>query len=85
LGEVIEQEPAALGYGFMVWTVARLGDHLAQETGIELSESHLRALLKWEGYRYRHPKHDLSHLQDPEAKEQAAELLEALNKRSLLY
>ena len=64
------------------WTIDRLRAHLAKETGIELSESRFRALLKREGFRYRRPKYDLSHLQDPEAKAQADELLEGLKKRS---
>ena len=82
LAEVIEKEPEELGYGFTVWTIDRLRAHLAKETGIELSESRFRALLKRKGYRYRRPKHDLSHLQDKEAKAKADELLEGLKKRS---
>lgn len=80
--EVVEQEPAALGYHFAVWTTDRLRTHLAQETGIELSEAAFRALLKKQGYRYRRPKHDLGHLQDPQAKAAADELLDRLKKRS---
>ena len=80
--EVVEQEPADLGYGFTVWTVDRLRAHLAQETGLELSEPAFRALLKRQGYRYRRPKHDLGHLQDPAAKADADELLDQLKKRS---
>ncbi len=64
------------------WTIDRLRAHLAKGTGIELSESWFRALLKREGFRYRRPKYDLSHLQGPEAKAQADELLEGLKKRS---
>jgi len=82
LGEVLEKEPAELGYGFTMWTIDRLRAHLAKETGIELSESRFRALLKREGFRYRRPKYDLSHLQDPEAKAQTDKLLEGLKKRS---
>ena len=82
LGEVMEKEPAELGYGFTMWTVDRLRAHLAKETGIELSESRFRALLKREGFRYRRPKYDLGHLQDPDAKAQADQLLEGLKKRS---
>lgn len=81
--EVIEQAPSDLGYRFTVWTVDRLRAHLAQETGIELSEAAFRALLKKRGYRYRRPKHDLGHLQDPAAKADADELLNKLKKRSL--
>jgi transposase len=80
--EVVEQEPADLGYGFTVWTVDRLRAHLVQETGLELSEPAFRALLKRQGYRYRRPKHDLGHLQDPAAKADADELLNQLKKRS---
>ena len=82
LAEVIEKEPKELGYDFMLWTVERLSAHLEKETGIRLSESRLRALIKRKGYRYRRPKRDLGHLQDKDAKEQASELLEDLKKRS---
>lgn len=83
LERLLEQEPKELGYNFTIWTVDRLGQHLEQETGIILSEARLRALMKRKGYRYRRPKHDLGHLQDKEAKVQAAELLKELKKRPL--
>jgi transposase len=82
LVEAIEKEPLAFGYNFMLWTVERLSAHLEKQTGIRLSESRLRALIKRKGYRYRRPKKDLGHLQDKDAKDQAAELLEELKKRS---
>jgi transposase len=82
VAELVEKEPAELGYAFTVWTIGRLRSHLAKETGIELSETRFRALLKAKGYRYRRPKHDLGHLQDSKAKAKAAELLEELKKRS---
>lgn len=82
LAEVIEKDPDAFGYDFTVWTVDRLRLHLEKETGIALSEPRLRALLKRKGYRYRRPKHDLSHLQDKEAKANAEEVLEELKKRA---
>jgi transposase len=80
--EVIDKDPSEVGYDFTIWTAARLRSHLAKKTGIDLSESRFRALLKRKGYRYRRPKYDLSHLQDKEAKAKAAELLEELKKRS---
>jgi len=82
LKEVIEKEPSELGYDFTIWTIDRLRAHLEKETGISLSESRFRALLKRKGYRYRRPKYDLGHLQDKEAKAEAAEMLEGLKKRS---
>jgi transposase len=82
LMEVIEKEPSAVGYDFTIWTVERLSAHLEKVTGIALSESRLRALIKRKGYRYRRPKYDLGHLQDEQAKSKAADVLEELKKRS---
>jgi transposase len=82
LVEALEKEPSEVGYDFTIWTVGRLSAHLEKVTGIVLSESRLRALMKRKGYRYRRPKHDLGHLQDKQAKAKAAEVLEELKKRS---
>ena len=82
LEEVIEKEPKELGYDFAVWTIDRLRFHMEKETGVLLSESRMRALIKRQGYRYRRPKYDLGHLQDKDAKARAAEVLEGLKKRS---
>jgi transposase len=82
LQEVIEKEPSELGYNFAIWTIDRLRAHLEKKTGISLSESRFRALLKRKGYRYRRPKYDLSHLQDKDAKAKTSDLLEELKKRS---
>jgi hypothetical protein len=38
--------------------------------------------MKKQGYRYRRPKHDFSHLQDQVAKQQTKEVLEELKKRA---
>jgi transposase len=82
LEEILEKEPSEFGYRFAIWTSDRLRAHLEKETGILLSESRFRALLKKKGYRYRRPKHDLSHLQDEKAKKKAEKLLEAMKKRA---
>jgi transposase len=81
LEAVMSQEPSELGYSFTVWTVARLIAHLAQETGLTLSEDTFRALLKEHGYVYRRPKHDLKPLQDQAAKQRSVETLEMLKKK----
>jgi transposase len=82
LEEVLSKEPSDYGYHFAIWTSDRLRAHLEKETGIQLSEGRFRALLKKKGYRYRRPKHDLSHLQDKAAKKQAERLLEEMKKRA---
>ena len=80
LEEVLEKEPSEFGYRFAIWTIDRLRAHLEKKTGILLSESRFRALLKKKGYRYRRPKHDLSHLQDKKAKKKAEKLLDEMKK-----
>ncbi len=82
LEEVLSKEPSEYGYRFAIWTSDRLRTHLEKETGIDLSEGRFRALLKKRGYRYRRPKHDLSHLQDKAAKKKAEKLLEEMKKRA---
>jgi transposase len=81
LRETLEKEPQEWGYDFSIWTIERLRLHLEKETGTSLSGCRLRILLKRQGYRYRRPKYDLGHLQDKDAKAQAAELLDELKKR----
>jgi transposase len=82
LEEMIDKEPSEYGYKFAIWTSDRLRQHLEKETGILLSESRFRALLKKKGYRYRRPKYDLGHLQDAKAKKAAEKLLEEMKKRA---
>jgi transposase len=76
----IDVDPRDLGYAFSVWTINKLRKHLAKQTGILLSYTRFRALLSKHDYVYRQPKHDLSDLQDDEAKAAAEELLDWLKK-----
>lgn len=80
LEQVLDHEPDDYGYGFGIWTVDRLREHLRRETGILLSNRRFRALLKDLGYVYRRPKHDLTSLQDAEEKERSKALLDWLKK-----
>ena len=80
LEETIEEDPQKLGYAFTIWTAARLEKHMAEQTGISLGPTQFRALLKANGFVYRRPKHDLTNLQDAEARKAAEEWLEELKK-----
>lgn len=80
LEDVMERLPSDYGYGFGIWTVDRLREHLRQETGISVSNRRFRALLKDLDYVYRRPKHDLTSLQDAEEKERGKALLDWLKK-----
>jgi transposase len=80
LEKTLDQSPSEFGYGFGIWTVDRLREHLRQETGITLSNRRFRVLLKELGFVYRRPKHDLTSLQDAEDKQRAKDLLDWLKK-----
>lgn len=80
LEATLEHEPSALGYTFAIWTTERLRDHLAQVTGVHLSVGYLRTLMRQRNYVYRRPKHDLTNLQDPDAKAAAQAHLEQLKR-----
>ena len=81
LETLVQQDPQALGYGFTVWTIDRLRAHLAQETGIEMSDETFRQVLQENDFVYRRPKHDLKPLQDEEARTRTGELLDDLKKK----
>jgi transposase len=80
LEQTLASEPSEFGYDFAIWTVARLRDHLACTTGKSLSISRLREILREQKYVYRRPKHDLTSLQDADAKAAAQAHLEELKK-----
>jgi transposase len=80
LEETIEQDPQEWGYTFTIWTADRLRLHLEVVTGKLLGPTQFRALLKENKFVYRRPKHDLTDLQDPQARKAAEEWLEELKK-----
>ena len=80
LEAVIEQDPQELGYDFTIWTADRLRYHLEKETGKLIGSTQFHGLLKENGFVYRRPKHDLTDLQDPQARQTAEVWLEALKK-----
>ena len=81
LEQTLDSDPKEKGYAFTVWTQPRLRSYLAQETGIHLSRSRFQVLLQQLGYRYRRPKRDLGHKQDPELREQVKAALAEVKKR----
>lgn len=82
LERVLELDPRSLGLPFTIWTLNRLRLYLAEKTSILLSYTRFRALMSREGYRWKAPKHDLSHLQDRPAQETIAQITEWLKKTS---
>jgi transposase len=87
--ETIEKEPSELGYEFGRWTGERLSTYLAQGTGIELTGSQVRKILKQKKYVYLWAKYSLEDKQNPlkrsEFKQKLAQYLElAKIKQELL-
>jgi len=84
LARLLDSDPRTLELPFTIWTINRLRLYLAEQSGILLSYTRFRALLSREGYRWKEPKHDLSHVQDRPAQETAAQVMEWLKKTSRL-
>lgn len=78
---LLETEPKSLGYAFTVWTVGRLLRHLREQLGVTMHKNTLRKLLAELGFVYRRPKHDLTTLQNAEAKATAQTTLDDWKKK----
>jgi transposase len=81
LKAAVKTPPQTLGYGFSVWSLARLGQHLQRKTGILLSEDQLGRVLCAEGYSYQRPKHTMKGKRDESAYRRARRQLKALKKK----
>lgn len=79
----LEDGPRAYGRPCDVWGLADLAALLAERRGVEVSIATVRRALLEEGYRYRRPRHDLTHRQDAEAVAQTAAVLEWLQGKRL--
>jgi transposase len=80
---VVTQSPLDHGYPVTTWTVADLTDLLGRR-GWVVSPATVNRTLHAMGYRYRRPRHDLTHRQDADAVRSAKHALAVLQKRGLL-
>ena len=62
---VVRRRPRTLGRPYSLWTLQRLADFLAEETGIRLSHEGVRLVLKKEGIKMSRPQHKITS-PDPE-------------------
>jgi putative transposase len=81
LREVVQTPPQTFGYGFSVWSVARLAGHLKKQTGIRFSDDQLRRILHQEGFSFQRPKHTMKGKRDEVAYRQAQGQLKTLKKK----
>ena len=73
--------PQDLGYGFSVWSVNRLRQHLKQQTGVELSEDQFRRVLHQEKFSFQRPKHTMEGKRDEAEHDRAKAELRDLKKK----
>ena len=67
LQNIVRQRPRALEQPYSLWTLARLADFMAEETGIRVSAVTVRRVLKAGGIVLSRPQHTISS-PDPEYK-----------------
>lgn len=65
LTEAVRRRPRSLGLEYSMWTLRRLADYLAEETGIRVSHETVRRELAKEGIVFSQPQHTISS-PDPE-------------------
>lgn len=65
LKEAVRRRPRSLGLEYSMWTLRRLADYLAEETGIRVSYETVRRELAKEGIVFSRPQHTISS-PDPE-------------------
>lgn len=83
LRQAVQTPPQSLGYGFSVWSAARLNEHLKRLTKISFSEDRLRDILHEEGFSFQRPKHTMKGKRDEAAYEKAQRDLKRLKKGRL--
>lgn len=81
LQKAVETPPQSLGYGFSVWSLARLAQHLKRTIGVMLSDDQLGRVLRDEGFSYQRPKHTMKGKRDEAAYERARGQLKRLKKK----
>lgn len=65
--QIVRQRPRALEQPYSLWTLARLADFMAEETGLRVSTETVRRVLKAGGIVLSRPQHTISS-PDPEYK-----------------
>lgn len=62
---VVRQRPRSLNQPYSLWTLDRLADYMAEETGVRVTYETVRRILKKHGIVFRRPQHTISS-PDPE-------------------
>lgn len=84
LAEALDRGPQAYGVPVTIWSIRDLQALLQREHGVRVSVYTVHRAVQALGYRYRRPRHDLTHRQDRAAVAAARHVLDWLQKKQLL-
>lgn len=84
LEAALDQGPQAYGVPVTIWSIRDLQALLQRERGVEVSVYTVHRAVHDLGFRYRRPRHDLTHRQDAQAVAAAQRVLDWLQKKRLL-
>ena len=84
LEAALEQGPQAYGVPVTIWSIRELQALLQRERGVAASVYTVHRAVQALGFRYRRPRHDLTHRQDAQAVAAAERVLDWLQKKRLL-
>src|SRR5829696_4615039 len=83
LGEALEASPQTYGVPVTIWSIRDLREVLAHRLGVRVCTATVHRAVQRLGYRYRRPRHDLTHRQDQEAVAAAEDVLSWLRKKAV--
>jgi transposase len=83
LSAALEASPHAYGLPVTIWSIRNLRDVLVHHLGVHVCTATVHRAVQRLGYRYRRPRHDLTHRQDHEAVAATTEVLTWLRKKAL--
>jgi transposase len=83
LRKAVQTSPQTLGFGFSVWSSARLATYLERQTGVALTADRVRRILHEEGFSFQRPKHTMKGKRDEAAYDKARRELKRLKKGRL--
>jgi transposase len=83
LAEALEARPQIYGLPVTIWSIRDLREVLAQRLGVRVCTATVHRAVQRLGYRYRRPRHDLTHRQDQEAVAAAEHVLAWLRKKAV--
>jgi putative transposase len=83
LRQAVQTPPQTLGFGFSVWSAARLAAYMQRQTGVALTADRVRRILHEEGFSFQRPKHTMKGKRNEAAYEKARAQLKRMKKGRL--